>query len=542
MVDSRVALKLIVSSGILTILLTFLYGISFAENSMQSSIAGLSPVEALKIGERMYREGILSSGEPMQALVQGDIPVDSTMFSCVSCHLRSGLGSLEGQVVTYPIDGITLYEAITNAWNIRWVTGSKYSKVMTGFLRSAYNDETLAAAIRGGVNPDGKTLKYAMPRYPLGDKDMAILIFYLKNLSVKPSPGVSEHSIRYATVVTEDVNQTDSEFMMSILKIMAASNKPARFSMMALSTIASNPEDSIKTGYLNISVSRWELKGSPASWRSQLDAYYKKEPVFAIVGGISNDDWRPIHEFCEENRIPCLLPITELPVISTSDWYTLYFSKGFYQEGETAAKYLHGIMNIPQDIPVIQVYRNNRQGLAMAKGFEETWEGLRQQTPDKRVLTSDEPITIERWKQLTASRKQQIILLWLDSKDLSFIDTLADAPDIPKMVFLSSTLLGKEMYELPQKIRKLIYIKFPYSFPADFAKSEPSFARLIKNNQYPSEYPITRAKINLTLTILNKSLFMMKGRFYRDRLLEVVDMMQDETAMSLYPRLSFGPG
>jgi hypothetical protein len=542
MVDNRVALRVIVASGILTILLHLLSGISFAENSRQSSIGGLSPVEALKIGERMYREGILASGEPMQALVQGDIPVDSTMFSCVSCHLRSGLGSLEGQVITYPIDGITLYEGITNAWNMRWVTGSKYSKGMTGFLRSAYNDETLAAAIRGGVNPDGKTLKYTMPRYPLGDKDMAILIFYLKNLSVKPSPGVSENSIRYATIVTEGVNRTDSVFMMSILKIMAASNKPTRFSMMALSTIASNPEDSIKTGYLNISVARWELKGSPASWRSQLDDYYKKEPVFAIVGGISNDDWRPIHEFCEENRIPCLLPITELPVISASDWYTLYFSKGFYQEGETAAKYLHGIMNIPQDIPVIQVYRNNRQGLAMAKGFEETWKGLRQQTPDKRVLTSDEPITIERWKQLAASKKQAIILLWLDSKDLSSIDMLADAPDRPKMVFLSSTLLGKEMYVLPQKIRDIIYITFPYRLPVDFAKSEPSFAGLIKNNQYPAEYPITRAKINFNLMILNKALFMMKGHFYRDRLLEVVDMMQDETTMSLYPRLSFGPG
>jgi len=35
---------------------------------------------------------------------------------------------------------------------------------------------------------------------------------------------------------------------------------------------------------------------------------------------------------------------------------------------------------------------------------------------------------------------------------------------------------------------------------------------------------------------------MMKGHFYRDRLLEVVDMMQDETTIPLYPRLSFGPG
>ena len=542
MIGNRTALIMITTYGILFPLLIIMSGISFAANSMQSDIAGLSPKEALKLGERMYREGILVSGEPMQALVQGDIPVDSTMFSCVSCHLRSGLGSLEGQVVTYPIDGRTLYKPITNAWNMRWVTGSKYAKVMTGVLRSEYNDETLAASIRGGVNPDGKVLNYTMPRYPLSDKDMAIMIYYLKNLSVNPSPGVDENVIRYATIVTEGASRTDSEIMMSMFKILAGSNKPARFSMMALSSIASNPEDSIKTGYINTAVARWELKGSQESWRGQLESYYKNEPVFAIVGGISNDDWRPIHDFCEDNRIPCILPISELPVISATDWYTLYFSKGFYQEGEAAAKYLHGTVNISQDIPVIQVYRNSKQGLTMAKGFEETWEGLRQQTPDKRVLTSDEPITSELWKQLTASKKQAIILLWLDSKDLSSIAFPADAPDGPKMVFLSTTLLGKEMYALPEKIRDIVYITFPYRLPDDFAKSEPSFAGLTRSNQYPADYPMAKAKMSLNLMILNKALFMMKGYFQRDRLLEVIDMMQDDTTIPLYPRLSFGPG
>ena len=312
--------------------------------------------------------------------------------------------------------------------------------------------------------------------------------------------------------------------------------------MMALSSLASNPEDSIKTGYINTAVARWELKGSQESWRGQLESYYKNEPVFAIVGGISNDDWRPIHDFCEDNRIPCILPISELPVISATDWYTLYFSKGFYQEGEAAANYLHGTVNVTQDIPVIQVYRNSKQGLTMAKGFEETWEGLRQQTPDKRVLTSDEPITSELWKQLTASKKQAIILLWLDSKDLSSIAFPADAPDGPKMVFLSTTLLGKEMYALPEKIRDIVYITFPYRLPDDFAKSEPSFAGLTRSNQYPADYPMAKAKMSLNLMILNKALFMMKGYFQRDRLLEVIDMMQDDTTIPLYPRLSFGPG
>ena len=50
------------------------------------------------------------------------------------------------------------------------------------------------------------------------------------------------------------------------------------------------------------------------------------------------------------------------------------------------------------------------------------------------------------WRKLSESNKQAVMLLWLDAKDVSSISALADAPHKPRMVFLSSTLLGEEMY------------------------------------------------------------------------------------------------
>ena len=70
----------------------------------------LSKTEIIRLGERMYRDGILPSGAPMPAFIRGDVEIDSSAFSCSSCHLRAGLGSFEGGVVTPPTNGSKLYK------------------------------------------------------------------------------------------------------------------------------------------------------------------------------------------------------------------------------------------------------------------------------------------------------------------------------------------------------------------------------------------------------------------------------------------------
>ncbi|MBP2686114.1 MAG: cytochrome [Deltaproteobacteria bacterium] len=322
-----------------------------------SPAPGLSQEETLRLGERIYRDGILSSGEPLTAVVQGDIPVEGTMFSCVSCHLRSGLGSFEGGVLTPPTNGNVLYkpwnssretaklrkgsmEGSAKLWTRSWYYLSRFGEFPN---RPAYTDETLSDAILEGVDPEGRRFLGVMPRYPLDKRDMAILIAYLKSLSAVPSPGVTETTIRFATVVTEEVSGAERDAMLGPLErylrsfnaraLREAGKRKGPAGEGGVSRIAADPD------LRQMSLARWELKGSPETWRGQLEEYYRKEPVFALLGGITTKEWRPIHEFSEDHAVPCLFPVTDLPFVSNG-WYTLYFSKGYYQEGETAARHL----------------------------------------------------------------------------------------------------------------------------------------------------------------------------------------------------------
>lgn len=555
----------------------FLFMILFGapcRGSGESSPLAPSPAEITRWGEMMYREGLLPSGEPMPALINGDVKVPGNAFSCVSCHLRSGIGSVEGQILSPPANGLKLY----NPYYQYDPIPQDYAKIkktmwegrgpVKPLSRPAFTDETLAAALREGINPDGRPLKTVMPRYLLEERDMAILISYLKTLSAEISPGVDRQfkSIRFATVIGGDVPADERMEMLAALDaIIEHHNRNARIKnrRQNLGTVIKDAD----FNYPLFTLSRWELHGPETTWRVQLEQYYRKEPVFALLGGISATGWQPVHEFSEQNKIPCLLPVTDLPVISDTDWYTLYFNKGTYQEGETTARYLALNSDPAAAGTPLQVVEDSAAARAAARGFLDAWKDLGRTAPETLYLPAGEPVSGEMLLKLNEQKHPATLLLWTAGGTLPALESLTARKERVKMLFVSSTLLQPDLLALPEKARGFTYISYPYRLDKGrdlYTRNSISWLR--KHNVPVSGKRISTRLFSLSNVLLEpflvvkrdfnpnglgdglvimenqfETLMHVKRNYYRDYLFDVIGMFADKASID-YERLSFGPG
>lgn len=546
--------------------------------SADATSASLPPPEEIaRLGERMYRDGLLPSGDPVQGYIRGDVPVNGASFSCVSCHLRSGIGSIEGQILSPPTNGVKLFKPYYQYNPVTLDPNKAPPKNMMDrpgakpLYRPAYTDETLSTAIRLGVNPSERELNPVMPRYLLDDRDMNILIAYLKTLSAEHSPGVSRgvppKEIRFATVIAGDVPPGQRREMLAVLDAVINNHNAKAKRRSKHLNLGDNRYVDASFNYPTFTLSRWELRGPSETWRAQLEEHYRKEPVFALLGGMASGSWQPMHEFSERNKIPCLLPITDLPVISDSDWYTLYLSKGAWQEGDAAARYLDRVAELPRDAHVLQVVEDNDSSRAVAAGFDAAWNELSRKAPVTVTLARGERVSPAALQKMIRKDKSDVLLLWTSDQTGAALSGLATGGTVPKRVHVSATLLGKNLAQVPEIARTYTYVSYPYRLDEGKEQFHVNARAWLKKNSAPvsdlgissklfaltkvflEPFQVVKRDFNPTgqgdgIVIMEEQSEMMlhvRRNYYRDYLLDVIGMMADAKSLA-YERVSFGPG
>jgi hypothetical protein len=279
----------------------------------------------VEAGRRIYEEGILSSGKPLQALRPEGFMLEGGLAACVTCHRRSGMGAVEGSidstVLVPPVAGTVLFAPSRFAGTYlnpqhHYVPNAAWERTLT---RPAYDLASLALALREGLDPGGRRLVTPMPRYELDDAALAALYAYLRQLSSATDPGVTPETLYLASVVTPDAQPDQVDAVLGVLRAWARSAHGMG-----------------KSWHLQV----WALSGPSTTWTGQLERYYRQHPVFALLSGVGGVEWTHVHRFCEQHRLPCVLPSVEAAPAPGQDYYSVYFSPGVDLEARVLAKYL----------------------------------------------------------------------------------------------------------------------------------------------------------------------------------------------------------
>jgi ABC-type branched-subunit amino acid transport system substrate-binding protein len=219
-----------------------------------SGAAQLTPAQAA--GKQIYNEGTSPSGRPLEAILgEGSTRVPATLMLCASCHGFDGKGRPEGGITP----SIITWDALTTALR---------SANAMGHRRPAYNLLSLRRAITHGVDPLGKGLGVAMPRYQMSPRDLNNLIEYLKVLGKEFEPGLTATSIRLGTIVAaEGPFAISGQHSVALLK--------AYFDEL-------NQQGGIYGRRLELLV--MQASGTPQEITRQAEDFVRKSNLFAMVG------------------------------------------------------------------------------------------------------------------------------------------------------------------------------------------------------------------------------------------------------------------
>ena len=397
--------------------------------------------DAVAVGRRIYLEGVLPDGKALRGVRLDTGAVTGSVAACVNCHRPSGLGMVEGTVGVPPISGRALFGG---AEPVIVRMDSRFDK---GFSvpHPPYDPAAFAAAIRDGQHQSGRDMHALMPRYTLSDSHLQALSSYLKTLSREPSPGVSADSIHIATVLAPGVtSERRKAFLATMTTLINQTNINVNSSHRQKIVAAIERRLSSRR---KLALNVWELQGPSSTWGEQLKRHQQENPVFAVLSGLSQNEWQPIQDFCEVSRVACWFPSVDLvPAAAAQSQFSLYFSAGIDLEAQVIASKLNPsrgrILQLVADDPVA---RGGAE--ALHRALSKYPSAQARDVVDIPVASNAEVIQ----KALSGLGNQDTLVLWLKPNDLGALEKLEA---VQAYVFVSTTLGVGEQVELPKALRE----------------------------------------------------------------------------------------
>ncbi len=503
----------------------------------------------IEAGRKLYWYGLNDKGEPITATAQGDIQFSGAQFSCVSCHRPSGFGSSEGGYYVPPISGPIVFNPTKADRTQRFKEMFQESQPSTFWaqvreprLRPAYDEETLARALRDGLDPNGEKLNSVMPRYKIEDRDMTNLIAFLRTLSVETDAGVEEASIHFATIITDDADEAAVKAMLETMEVFFTWMNKDTAGDLDHPTFSPRYRSTFLHAYRRWDLHVWQLSGAPETWPGQLNTYYLDQPVFAVISGLVRGPWEPIGDFCDQKRLPCLFPNTELPRLTDTEYgYSFYFSGGLSLEARALAVYLSKLPQPPQR--VTQIWKRDPYGETPALAFRTALKDLR---PDTAVVDHsfvDETELESILRSPAAESTQDVIVLWPGEKPTTVIDKIVLSNPKAALIALPSNALEAAKIAFDESTTARTVFTHPYELPTRYHPRKFRVRAWMHSRRLKVTHPRLQYQTYYALTLVQYGLVHLLADFHRDYLIELIEHeAENRLNPGTHPSLALGPG
>ncbi len=515
------------------------------------ALCAVARADDAELGRRLYREGVRESGAALVGIVEGDVEVKGPAAACVQCHRRSGLGSNEGASVVPPITGPALFrsELPRRAELFRSLyqeiqPDTTRAVVRTPRIRAPYSGATLARALREGVDPSGKKLAPLMPRYNLSDAEVRQVAAYLGGLGASADPGVDDRKIHIATILPREMPEGRRGAATAVLEAYFRRKNLETHQESLYPQFSPHYKSEFASARREWDLHIWELRGPESGWAAQLADHYRRQPVFAILGGVVDGSWGPIHTFCEREELPCLFPNTDLPDRKGPNRYTLYCSEGLALEAKSLASWLAATRGGGRPGGHIQIYRDDTEGRLLAGTFRSALPKAAAARLEDRPLATPATPSRRFWTETLNLSVNTDVVIWLSGGDLVNMASTDRQTGTGPNLYFSGGLLGlSPSSEIPRELPEGCYLTYPYALPG---REDPHIYRLrawLRSRSLQPARESDQMKAYLAAYSLETALMHMGEHFSRDNLLERIENeMENSLNPGLFPRMSLGPG
>ncbi len=469
---------------------------------------GLSPQE--RRGKAIYLRGESLSGKEIKAMV-GDMDLPPSTVTCAGCHGLRGEGKTEGGVTA----GNLSWANLVKTYGHRHPNGRKHGP---------FDEKLFTRSLVHGLDPAGNKMAVAMPLFEMAPEDVADLIAYLKRIDTDRDPGLTDTSVKVATLLPPSGPLAETGAAMKDV----------------LTAYFANINE--KGGIYNrkIELETIETGTDAAATAANARKVVESGQVFAMVSGLTAGADKEVVALTQQAEVPFVGPLTLLPQASVQSNRTVFYMlSGAPEQARTLVNFASGKPELKKARLAI-VHSENELALAAAAAVEDQARKLGWNSITRKSVTGKSFDAAGIARDLKGEGAEAVFFFGAGGQESAFM-TAAAATNWTPNVFLLGVLTGRDVVaNVPLSFKDRVFLSFP-TVPTDLTSAGMAeLYALQKKYNFAPRHTASQLLAFASAKIFVEALQRAGRELSREKLITALEGLY-EYDTGVTPRITFGP-